>query len=242
MLRFRSGLWRAPAVAIAALLLWLVPAVAHAASITVRLTEALGRGSAVALLFAVAAGLGTALTPCVYPMIPITVSVFGAKSGVSRSRALALATVYVAGMATMYGALGTASALLGKAFGTFLASPWVIVPIAVVFLTMSLSFFGAFELGLPMALQARLSRVGGAGFAGAFLMGIVSGFIAAPCTGPPLVAILTYIATTRDAVKGFALTFTYALGIGVPFWAVAGFSMSLPKSGRWMEALRRTTH
>jgi thiol:disulfide interchange protein DsbD len=187
------------------------------------------------LLFALTAGLLTALTPCVYPMIPITISIFGAKSGVGRGRALALATSYVAGIAFMFGVLGTVFALLGKAFGTFLANPWVIVPLAAFFFAMGLSMFGAFEIALPTTLQGRLARVGGAGFGGAFLMGLVGGIIAAPCTGPPLAAILTYVATTRDAAYGFVLLATYAVGIGLPFWLLAGFSMSLPKSGSWME-------
>jgi thiol:disulfide interchange protein DsbD len=187
------------------------------------------------LLFALTAGLLTALTPCVYPMIPITISIFGAKTGVSRGRALGLATAYVAGIAFMFGALGTVFALLGKAFGTFLANPWVIVPLAAFFVAMALSMFGAFELALPMAVQSRLSRVGGRGFAGAFLMGLVGGIIAAPCTGPPLAAILAYVATTRDAAYGFVLLASYAVGIGLPFWFLAGFSMSLPRSGGWME-------
>ena len=190
------------------------------------------------VLFALTAGLLTALTPCVYPMIPITISIFGAKTGVSRGRALALATFYVAGIAFMFGALGTVFALLGKAFGTFLANPWVIVPLALFFVLMGLSMFGAFELALPSALQNRLSRVGGKGFGGAFLMGLVGGIIAAPCTGPPLAGILAYVATTRDAVFGFGLLATYAVGIGLPFWALAGFSMSLPRSGAWMESVK----
>ena len=190
------------------------------------------------VLFALTAGLLTALTPCVYPMIPITISIFGAKTGVSRGRALALATFYVAGIAFMFGALGTVFALLGKAFGTFLANPWVIVPLAVFFVAMGLSMFGAFELALPSGLQNRLARVGGKGFGGAFLMGLVGGIIAAPCTGPPLAGILAYVATTRDAVYGFALLATYAVGIGLPFWALAGFSMSLPRSGPWMESVK----
>jgi len=190
------------------------------------------------VLFALTAGLLTALTPCVYPMIPITISIFGAKTGVSRGRALGLATFYVAGIAFMFGMLGTVFALLGKAFGTFLANPWVIVPLAIFFVLMGLSMFGAFELALPMGLQNRLSRVGGRGFGGAFLMGLVGGIIAAPCTGPPLAGILAYVATTRDAVYGFALLATYAIGIGLPFWALAGFSMSLPRSGPWMESVK----
>jgi thioredoxin:protein disulfide reductase len=190
------------------------------------------------VLFALTAGLLTALTPCVYPMIPITISIFGARTGVSRARALGLATFYVAGIAFMFGALGTMFALLGKAFGTFLANPWVIVPLAVFFVAMGLSMFGAFELALPVGLQTRLSQVGGRGFGGAFLMGLVGGIIAAPCTGPPLAGILAYVATTRDAVFGFALLATYAVGIGLPFWFLAGFSMSLPRGGAWMEAVK----
>jgi thiol:disulfide interchange protein DsbD len=190
------------------------------------------------VLFALTAGLLTALTPCVYPMIPITISIFGAKTGVSRARAMALATFYVAGIAFMFGALGTAFALLGKAFGTFLANPFVIVPLAIFFVLMGLSMFGAFELALPVGLQTRLSRIGGRGFGGAFLMGLVGGIIAAPCTGPPLAGILAYVATTRDAVFGFALLATYAVGIGLPFWALAGFSMSMPRSGPWMESVK----
>src|SRR6476659_1679602 len=150
------------------------------------------------LLFALTYGVLTALTPCVYPMIPITVSIFGAKAGVPRGRALLLGGAYVAGIAAMFGALGTSFGLLGKAFGTFLANPWVIVPLAVFFVAMGLSMFGAFELALPQGLQQRLSRVGGRGFAGAFGMGLVAGLIAAPCTGPPLAGLLAYIATTRN--------------------------------------------
>jgi thiol:disulfide interchange protein DsbD len=212
----------------------LLAGTAHAESFA----EASARGVGAAFLFAFTAGFLTSLTPCVYPMIPITVSIFGAKTGVSRARAFLLATCYVAGIATMFGTLGTTFALLGKAFGTFLANPWVVVPLALLFAAMALSMFGAFELSLPMGLQERLNRIGGRGLGGAFLMGLVGGIIAAPCTGPPLAGILAYVATTRDGVRGFALMATYAGGIGIPFWAIAGFSMSLPRSGRWMESVK----
>jgi thioredoxin:protein disulfide reductase len=187
------------------------------------------------LFFALTYGFLTALTPCVYPMIPITVSIFGARAGVPRGRALALATAYVGGIAAMFGTLGTTFGLLGRAFGTFLANPWVIVPLALFFTAMGLSMFGAFEVALPPDLQARLSRVGGRGFFGAFLMGLVAGIIAAPCTGPPLASLLAYVATTRNAGWGFGLLTTYGVGVGLPFWLLAGFSMSLPKPGPWME-------
>ncbi|HEX2660878.1 MAG TPA: cytochrome c biogenesis protein CcdA [Polyangia bacterium] len=200
--------------------------------------EASQRGVAAALLFALTAGFLTALTPCVYPMIPITVAIFGAKQGISRRRAMLLATCYVAGIAALYGALGTIVGLAGKQTGEHLADPRVIIPLALLFVALAASMFGAFELNLPTALQARLSRVGGSGPAGAFMMGLVAGLIAAPCTGPPLAGILAYVSTTRDGARGFTLLATYAAGIGIPFWAIAGLSMSLPKPGRWMEATK----
>jgi thiol:disulfide interchange protein DsbD len=199
--------------------------------------DAAGRGMGSAFVFALTAGLLTALTPCVYPMIPITISIFGGR-GVSRRRSFGLATIYVAGIATMFGTLGTVFALLGKAFGTYLASPWLVIPLALFFVAMAASMFGAFELALPNALQQRLARVGGRGLGGVFLMGLVGGLIAAPCTGPPLAGILAFVATTRNAVGGFFLLATYAVGIGLPFWAIAGLSMQVPRSGPWMEAVK----
>jgi len=228
-----SGLRRSAWIAVATLAA-LLPSSAFAADFA----AAASRGTIHAFLFALTAGFLTSLTPCVYPMIPITISIFGGRGASSRARSFLLATAYVTGIAVMFGGLGTTFALLGKAFGTFLANPWVVVPLAMFFFAMAASMFGAFDLALPAALQERLSRVGGRGFAGAFLMGLVGGLIAAPCTGPPLAGILAYVATTRDGVLGFLLLATYAAGIGVPFWAIAGFSMQLPRSGPWMTAVK----
>jgi len=219
---------------LAAAVALLLPAIAIAADFS----TAAGRGTLHAFAFALTAGLLTSLTPCVYPMIPITISVFGGRGGTSRGRAFLLATAYVAGIAIMFGALGTTFALLGKAFGTFLANPFVVVPLVLFFFAMAASMFGAFDLALPAALHHRFSTVGGRGYGGAFLMGLVGGLIAAPCTGPPLAGILAYVATTRDVLHGFFLLVTYAVGIGVPFWAIAGFSMQLPKSGPWMSSVK----
>ena len=231
----RHGVARTPAIALVLLASTIfAPAAAHAEAFS----DAAGRGAVSAFLFAFTAGFLTSLTPCVYPMIPITISVFGGHRGVPRAHAVALATLYVAGIATMFGTLGTSFALLGRACGTFLANPWVVVPLALFFFAMAASMFGAFDLALPSGLQQRLARVGGRGFLGAFLMGLVGGLIAAPCTGPPLAGILAYVATTRDALRGFLLLATYAAGIGVPFWAIAGFSLHLPRSGAWMEGVK----
>src|SRR5688572_16115570 len=113
-------------------------------------------------------------------------------------------------MGAMYAALGVVVALAGKGFGTQLANPYVVVPIAAVFLIMAASMFGAFEMNLPPALAERLNKVGGKGWGGAFAMGLVGGIIAAPCTGPVLLSILTYIATTRSVGLGASLLYTYA--------------------------------
>ncbi len=181
-------------------------------------------------------GFLTSLTPCVYPMIPITLGIFGARGkDVSRGKALFLATAYVVGMGLTYATLGVIIALVGGQFGTLLANPYVVVPIVLLFGALAASMFGAFELNLPASWQNRLNQVGGTGFRGAFAMGMVGGLIAAPCTGPFLLGLLTFVATTRSVVGGGSLLFIYAIGMGVLFWVLAAFAMSLPKSGQWME-------
>jgi thiol:disulfide interchange protein DsbD len=184
-------------------------------------------------------GFLTSLTPCVYPMISITVSLFGAREEkVTRATAMGLAAMYVLGMAVMYTALGVGFSLAGRQFGTFLASPWVVGGIAVFFVVMAASMFGAFELDLPSGLKQRLSKAGGKGVVGSFLMGLVGGIVAAPCTGPVLASVLAYVATTRSVFLGGSLLFTYAVGMGVLFFVVAAFAVSLPKSGAWMDGVK----
>jgi thiol:disulfide interchange protein DsbD len=207
------------------------------ASTDLRLGALLAEGSFVAFVVAFAGGVATSLTPCVYPLIPITVSVFGARKA-SRGEAAALSGLYVLGIAAMYSSLGVAAALTGKAFGSVMQNPWVIGFVALVLGAMAASMFGAFEVRLPSSWQARLSGVGGAGRAGAFAMGLVSGIIAAPCTGPVLAAALTFVATKGSPTFGFAIMFAYALGMGLLFFLIGAFSISLPKSGAWMDAVK----
>lgn len=182
------------------------------------------------------------LTPCVYPLIPVTVAIFGAQ-GVSKARALFLATAYVLGMAVLYTSLGVGVALAadGVGFGTWLANPWVVLPLTALLLALAASMFGAFELQLPSSLETKLSNVGGAGPLGAFLMGLVSGLVSAPCTGPVLLNLLAFIAASADqpggVVYGGSLLFTYALGMGTLFFAVA-LGASLFKPGVWMDYVK----
>ncbi len=195
-----------------------------------------------------AGGILTALTPCVFPLIPITVAIFSGQGGASgpagqgqprsRGRAAAMTSAYILGMAATFVALGIAAGLSGKAFGQALSSAWVTVPLAAFFVLLAASMFGAFEIALPPVLAAKLNQVGGAGFIGAFSMGLVAGFVAAPCTGPVLAGILLYVAAHQSVGLGSTLLFLYALGIGVPFFIIGVFSFSLGKSGPWMDAVK----
>jgi thiol:disulfide interchange protein DsbD len=205
----------------------------------------LASGSLVAFAAAFAGGVLTSLTPCVYPLIPITVSVFGAgrsASGAGRStsrgRALALSGMYVLGIAATYSTLGAVAALTGRAFGSVMQNPWVMGGVAVVFAALAASMFGAFELALPPGLQARVNKVGGAGLGGALAMGLVAGVVAAPCTGPVLAAALTFVATRGSLLFGVGILFTYALGIGLLFFLIGTFSVALPRSGPWMVTVK----
>lgn len=184
------------------------------------------------------AGVATSLTPCVYPMISITVSVFGAREEKSKAKGALLSLVFVLGIATLFTPLGVAAAMTGTIFGAALSNPWVLAGIGLIFIVMALSMFGAFELALPPTLQNRLAKVGGKGYRGAFGLGFVNGLIAAPCTGPVLAVLLAYIGTTRDWLFGGAALFIYALGLGLLFFFVGTFAVALPKSGRWLEWIK----
>ncbi|WP_037583908.1 protein-disulfide reductase DsbD family protein [Stigmatella aurantiaca] len=194
-------------------------------------TGSLAMGAAIVF----AGGLLTAMTPCVYPLIPITVSIFGARKAEGRGKALLLTSSYIIGMGVVFSVLGVLAAKTGQAFGALLGHPGVVLGLAVFLVALATSMFGAFELELPSSVQQRLSTVGGAGVAGAFLMGSVSGFLAAPCTGPVLTGLLAFVAKTANTSLGAGLLFIYALGIGVPFFLIGVFTVRLPRGGVWME-------
>jgi thiol:disulfide interchange protein DsbD len=217
----------------------LLPALAAADDGTFASYESRGWG----WMFLASFGFGflTSLTPCVYPMIPITLAIFGARGeNVSKRKAILLATSYICGMGVTYSILGVTFAFIGEAgaFGSQLGNAYIVFPLVGLFLILATSMFGAFDINLPSGLQARLNQVGGKGFGGAFAMGLVGGLIAAPCTGPFLAGLLAFVSTTGSVVGGGALLFTYAIGMGVLFWVLAAFALSLPKSGRWMESVK----
>lgn len=199
-------------------------------------TAALQSGSlsyALGLIFV--AGIATSLTPCVYPMIAITVSIFGARSSTSRGEAAMLSTSFVLGIAALFTPLGLFAATTGGVFGALLANPFVLIGLAVLFLALAASMFGAFDIDLPAGLKNRLATVGGVGYKGAFFLGLCNALIAAPCTGPVLGFLLTWVGTTGNIAFGALALFVYALGLGLLFWVVGTFSVSLPKSGQWLE-------
>lgn len=197
-------------------------------------TEALSKGPVYAALAALAGGFVVSLTPCVYPMVAVTVSVFGAREARSRWEGAALSAAFVLGIVAMFVPLGVAAGLSGSIFGSVLQNRWVVVGMAVLFLALAASLFGAYELALPGAVTNRLATFGGIGYKGAFFLGLACGLIASPCTGPVLTGILAWIAKTKSAGLGALAMGAFALGLGVPFFAVGTFAVQLPKSGRWM--------
>ena len=197
------------------------------------------------LAFFFIAGLGLSLTPCVFPMIPILSGIIaGQGHKASHARGFALSLAYVLGMALTYAAVGVAAGLSGTLISAALQNPWVLGAFALVFVVLSFSMFGFYELQLPTALQSKLSEEsghlqGGRGL-GVFAMGALSALIVGPCVAAPLAGALLYIGQTGDAVLGGTALFVMALGMGMPLIAVgvAGGSL-LPKTGPWMEGVKK---
>ncbi|MCG3170009.1 MAG: Thiol:disulfide interchange protein DsbD [Pseudomonadales bacterium] len=197
------------------------------------------------LLFFFVAGLGLSLTPCVFPMIPILSGIIvGQRGQVSRGRGLGLSAAYVLGMALTYSLAGMAAGLTGTLISASLQNPWILGSFALVFVVLSLSMFGFYELQLPASVQSRLNdgagRLKGGQGVGVFLMGAVSALIVGPCVAAPLAGALLYIGQSGNAVLGGLALFTMAIGMGVPLLAV-GLSAGalLPKAGAWMEGVKK---
>jgi thioredoxin:protein disulfide reductase len=187
-----------------------------------------------AMLASFVGGVLASLTPCVYPMIIITVSIFGAQEAKSRWHAAALSGTFVLGLVTLFTGLGVAAALSGKLLGSTAANPWVTIPMAMLLLVLAASMFGAFELTLPASVTNKLSSIGGVGYKGAFGLGMVCSLLAAPCTGPVMAAIATKIAEKHDVVFGVLVMSSFGFGLGLLFFIVGTFATSLPKGGAWM--------
>ncbi|MBA2661761.1 MAG: thioredoxin family protein [Bradymonadaceae bacterium] len=193
------------------------------------------------LLLVFFAGVLSSLTPCVYPLIPITISIFGARQAGSKREGFLLSLTYVFGIAITYAAMGVVAASVGAVFGGAMQNPWLLAAIAALFFGLGLSSLGVFDFRLPGALQTKLSQKGGVGYGGAFVMGLVAGIIAAPCVGPIVAGILLYVAGQQDLFLGWALLMVFALGMGMLFLVLGTFSSllnRLPRAGGWMEGVK----
>ncbi len=189
-------------------------------------------------------GLLLSFTPCMLPMVPILSGmIVNHGHAVSHARVFVLSLAYVLGMAITYAVAGVAAGLSGTLLSNALQNGWVLGGFALVFVALSLSMFGFYELQLPAGLQGRLSETAnkrGGSLPALFIMGALSALIVGPCVAAPLAGALLYIAKTGDALLGGAALFALALGMGVPLLAVGLFSRSLlPKTGPWMESVKK---
>lgn len=197
-------------------------------------------GILLSLIFVFLGGLALNLTPCVYPLIPITIGYFGGQAEGKTSRLFLLGILYVLGMALTYSVIGVITSLSGAVFGTLLQNPFVIAGIALLFIVLALSQFGVYEFKFPDKL---VMKAGGAkgGVMGAFFMGLTMGIVAAPCIGPFVLGLVTYVAAKGDPFYGFLMFFVLALGLGFPYLLLALFSgkiKKLPRAGDWMEGVK----
>ena len=198
----------------------------------------------IAVLAAYIGGVLASFTPCVYPVIPITIAYIGARSSSSRTKGFLLSIVYVLGMATVYTALGGFAALSGKLFGQIQTNPWMFLIIANICILMGLSMLGVFMFSIPIPqvlTRFRPDEKSG-GFIGSFLVGAVSGIIIGPCTTPVLAVLLSLIAARQSAVFGMSLMFVFSIGMGTLLVIVGTFSgllSSIPRSGLWMTRINK---
>lgn len=198
------------------------------------------KGFFAAFLFLFLGGLLLNLTPCVYPVIPITLSFFAGQARMSKLKTAFFAGCYVLGIAFTYSLLGTLAALSGGLMGSALQHPAVLWAIVLLFIILSLSMFGLYEIRVPQFMSSL--GVGRKGPAGALMMGLIVGIVAAPCVGPVTAGLLLHVAEKRDALYGFLNFFFLSLGLGAPYFALAFFSASLralPGSGGWMVWVRK---
>lgn len=199
-----------------------------------------GSGIFLSLIFVFLAGLALNLTPCVYPLIPITIGYFGGQAEGKTSRLVLLGLLYMLGMALTYSVVGVITSLSGAVFGSLLQNPFVIIVIVLLFVALALSQFGVYEFKLPDSLVAKAGGAKGGTF-GAFFMGLTMGIVAAPCIGPFVLGLVTYVAAKGDPLYGFLMFFVLALGLGLPYLFLAIFSgkiKSLPRAGIWMEGVK----
>ena len=208
------------------------------------LPDALQHRPFVALPLLFAAGLATSLTPCIYPMVPITAGILGGAgaAGRSRSRTVIVTATYVLGLALVYATLGLIAGLSGSLFGTISSNPWAYFTFGNLLLLAALAMLDVLPLNPPARLLAWAGRLGSDSLGGVFLLGATSGLVAAPCGAPAFAAVLTWVAASQSAVWGFAYLFVFSLGMTAVLVVVglsAGTLAALPRAGIWMLWIKR---
>lgn len=197
------------------------------------------RGVGALVLLCFLAGVGVSFTPCVLPMVPITMGLIGARGAGSRARAFTLSATYVLGLAAVYTALGVFAGVTGMLFGSWLQSPLIVFSIAGFFVVMGVSMFGFFDVGVPSFLASRLQGKAGGGYGGALGLGVIGAILAGPCSGPVVASILALIGTEGDLPLGATLMFAFSLGMGMIFLVTGAASGWLPSRGAWMVTVKK---
>ena len=207
------------------------------------LAESLSQEPLLALATLFGAGVLTSLTPCIYPMIPITAGVLGAAGGgASRRRVAVLTFSYVLGLALLYAFLGMLAGITGALFGGIASSWWARLTIGNLLLLFAFAMFDIVPVSAPRRLVAWAGRLGGGSVPAVFLLGATSGLVAAPCGAPAFAAVLTWVGTTGNGWLGFVYLFVFSLGMTALLVAVGLFSgtlTSLPRAGAWMVWVKR---
>ncbi len=210
-------------------------------SLKQRVIKNLGKGSILTFLLIYFFGLMTAFTPCIYPMIPLTIGILGVSDTSSRLKGFIIGTSYALGMALVYAAFGTLVALTGGFIGQALANPIVVWGIFFFYIAMALSMFGFFEIKAPNFINQKFSRINFKGPFGAFVAGLISGLVASPCVGPVVAAILGYAGQSGNPVYGFTALFCFGLGVGTLFILMGLFYGELSsklKPGKWVSYVK----
>jgi len=196
---------------------------------------------ALALATAFAGGVAVSFTPCVYPIVPVTLGIIGVRSAGARWRGFLLSSVYVLGMALTYASLGAFAALSGKLFGQISASPWTHFAVANLCLAFGLAMLDVFHIP-QLGLGAGPVQRGPQGVLGVLLFGMAAGLIVGPCTAPVLGTLLVYVGSQRNPFYGFLLLLCFGYGVGfllILLGTFTGLLTSLPRSGLWMERVKK---
>ena len=205
------------------------------------LEAAAAKNFALVLLLAFLGGILASLTPCVLPMVPITVAVIGARGAETKLKAFSLSMVYVLGIATLYSGLGVGAAATGTMLGEVFNNPWVLLGLVALFVILALGMFGVYNFALPTSLNTKLSQVGGQGYVGVFVIGLAAGIVASPCTGPVVGSAVLMIAGGQfSLLQGFAVMFSFSMGLGLLFLVIGTFSALMLQPGAWMTHVKNS--